>query len=523
MSDKNERNLNVTIKNQEDKGNEVIISVSTILKSLKRYLAMWLALCIIAGLLTFSFTAWRTFSKKNPARALISFSYSGIEKGLDPAGRKFEIESVKNPNVIERALTDMNIELDKIEDVRRNISFDYKIPDDAYDKLTAYNSVMEKASSGSLSAAQAMLDTKYYPTQFTVYFDFGDAGFDRKTGVELLNKLLECYGDYFYEQYGYNEPLGVAVNASEYENYDYAQQIEVFRDSLRKVRSYLNSLSRDDNTTFRSSITGYTFKDLSEYAKAISSIDLDRISSYISVNNVTKNKDTALAYYDYRIENLNREKDEYAERLESVEKSITQYEKDSILIFGNGTDSTNTQYATASDQYDSLFRTKTSLEANLAETKQDIKYYESRRDALKNNKNSSKANVEQVESDIAQLNEKVTELVELTEQTANDYYENVQFAHAFNIFIPATKSVSAGIKEAVVNCIKPLLVIEALIFMIYFAVAFIAALKRDNFKELSEGGDDDDDDDEADIDDDEDAAEEKSEKPAKNNSGKKKK
>ena len=526
MSSKNERNLNVTIKNQEEKGNEVIISVSSIFKSLKRYLALWLALCIMAGLLTVALSAWKTFSKKNPAKALISFSYSGIEKGLDPAGRKFEIESVKNPNVIERALTEMNLELDKIEDVRRNISFDYKIPDDAYDKLTAYNSVMEKASSGSLSAAQAMLDTKYYPTQFTVYFDFGDAGFDRKTGVELLNKLLECYGDYFYEKYGYNEPLGAAVNAAEYENYDYAQQVEVFRDSLRKVRSYLNSLTRDDNTTFRSSITGYTFKDLSEYAKTISSIDLDRISSYISVNNVTKNKDTALAYYDYRIENLNREKDEYAERLEAVEKSITQYEKDSILIFGNGTDSTNTQYATASDQYDSLFRTKTSLEANLAETKQDIKFYESRRDALKNNKNSSKANVEQVESDIAQLSEKVTRLVELTEQTANDYYENVQFAHAFNILIPATKSVGAGIKEAVMSSIKPLFIIEVLIFMLYFAIAFIAALKRDNFKELPEGNDDDDDDDddEADLEEVIDAIEEKAEKTAKNNgSGKKKK
>ncbi|MBQ6170300.1 MAG: lipopolysaccharide biosynthesis protein [Ruminococcus sp.] len=532
MAKKEERNLNVTIKNQEDSKGEMLISVSSVIRQLKKYLAVWIAAAIIAGILGVVVSAVKTFSVKTPARALVSFTYPNIEKGLDPAGRKFEIESMKNPVIIERTLTELGIELDKLEDVRKNISFDYKIPDDAYDKLTAYNSVMDKATSGSLSAAQAMLDTKYYPTQFTVYFDFGEAGFDRKTGVEVLNTLLENYRDYFYEQYGYNEPLGAAVNVADYENYDYAQQVDLFRDSLRQVRSYLNSLSRDDNTTFRSSITGYSFKDLSEYAKTVSSIDLDRISSYISVNNVTKNKDAALAYYDYRIENLNRDKDEYAERLAALETSIAQYEKDSILIFGNGTDSTNTQYATASDQYDSLFRQKTSVEANLAQTKQDIKFYESRRDALKNNKNSSKDNVAQVEADIKALSEKVANIVDLTEKTADDYYENVQFANAYNILIPATKSVGAGIGEAVKSAVKPLFIIEALIFMIYFAIAFLKALKSDNKKILAEeaaGSDDDDDADEADLEDVIDAIEEeaeeikeKAEKVVKNNNKKKK-
>ncbi|WP_028519776.1 hypothetical protein [Ruminococcus flavefaciens] len=531
MAKKDERNLNVTIKNQDSSDNDVVISVSSILRKLKKYLALWLAVAIIAGILGVVLSAVKTFSAKNPARALVSFTYPNIEKGLDPAGRKFEIETMKNPVIIEKTLTEMNIELDKIESVRANITFDYKIPDDAYDKLTAYYSVMDKATSGSLSAAQAMLDTKYYPTQFTVYFDFGAAGFDRKTGVEVLNNLLENYRDYFYEQYGYNESLGAAVNSVEYQDYDYAQQVDLFRDSLRQIRSYLSSLSKDDNTTFRSSVTGYSFKDLSEYAKTISSIDLDRISSYISVNNVTKDKDAALSYYDYRIENLNRDKDEYAERLAALEASITQYEKDSILIFGNGTDSTNTEYATASDQYDSLFRQKTSVESSLAQTKQDIKFYESRRDALKNNKNSSQANIEKVETDIAALGEKVTRLVELTEQTADDYYENVQFANAYNILIPASRSVSAGLSEAVKNAVKPLFIIEALIFMIYFAFAFINALKDNSGKKAVKAAADDDDDDseEADLEDVIDAIEEKAdeikekaEKAVKNSNKKKK-
>ena len=517
MAKNNERNLNVTIKNQEDNKDEVVISISAIMKNLRKYLTVWLVIAIIAGLLTFSFSAFKTFSAKTPTKALVSFTYSGIEQGLDPKGRKFEIESMKNPKVIEKALTEMGLDLEKIEDIRTSLSFDYKIPQEAYDQLTAYNSVMDKATSGSLSAAQAMLDTKYYPTQFTVHFDFGKAGFDRQTGVDFLNTLLRCYGDYFYEEYGYNEPLGTAVNAVDYESYDYAQQVDLFRNSLRTVRNYLDNLAKDDNT-------GYTFNDLSDYAKTITSIDLDRISSYISVNNVTKDKDSALAYYNYRIENLNRDKDEYSERLKALDASIEKYQKDSILIFGNGTDSTNTEYAKSSDQYDSMFKQKTSVEASLAQTKQDINFYTSRRDALQNNKSSSKANVEKVEADIAELSNKVKNLVDLTEKTASDYYENVQFANAYNILVPATRSVGAGISQAVNGASKSIIIIEMLILVIYLAIAFIAALKSENSKKPAKASaDDDDDDEDVDLEELVDIIEEEAEKTEKQTNVKKNK
>ena len=523
MATKNERNLNVTIKNQEEEGNKVVISLSSIAKMLKRYFALWLAVAVLAGVFEVAFHSYKTFSGKEPAKALVSFTYPNIEKGLDPAGRKFEIESLKNPVVIERALKNLNIDSERVEDVRANIDFNYKLPEDAYDRLTVYYSVMDKATSGNLGAAQAMLETKYYPTQFSVYFDFGSGGFDRNTGVDILNEILKVYGDYFYEQYGYNEPLGAAVKAADYEGYDYPQQIDLFRDSLRQVRSYLNSLTKDDNTLFRSSVTGYSFKDLSEYAKTVSSIDLDKISSYISVNNVTKDKDATLAYYDYRIENLNFDKDEYTERLAALEASIAQYEKDSILIFGNGTDTTNTEYATASDQYDSLFRQKTSVETSLAQTKQDIKFYESRRNALKNNKNSSKANIDQVEADIAALSEKVSRIVELTELTTNDYYENVQFANAYNSLIPATKTVGSGIMDAIHSSVRPIFVLEAFIFLLYLAVAFITALRSDNGRkpaaETADDDDDKDDEEEADLEDVVEAIEEEAEKASEKNSG----
>ena len=63
-----ERNLNVTIKNQEEDKNEVIISIAAIIKNLKKYLAIWLVIAIIAGLLTFCWSAYKTFSAQTPAK-----------------------------------------------------------------------------------------------------------------------------------------------------------------------------------------------------------------------------------------------------------------------------------------------------------------------------------------------------------------------------------------------------------------------------------------------------------------------
>jgi len=513
MAKNNGRDLNITIKNQEE-NDSLIISFSSIFRQLKRFLVLWIVLAVIIGLVVFSLSALKTFSSSSPARAMVSFTYDGIEQGLDPnkAGT-FDIETMKSPKVIEMALTEMGINIEVLEDVRSNISFGYIMPQDAYEKLKAYNSVMEKATSGSLSAAQAMLDVKYFPTKYEIFFNYSMAGFDKTTGTQLLNTIVDCYGDYFYQLYGFNKPLGASVSAVDSESYDYPQQIELYRDSLRKVRGYLDELSKEDNTSFRSGVTGFSFNDISEYAKTVTSIDLDRISSYISVNNVTKDKDSALAYYDYRIENLTLDKDEYSERLAALDASIAKYVKDSATFIGAGAESINGSASIHSDQYDAMFKQKTTLEANLAQTVQDIKFYESRREALKSNKTSSKANIERAEADLAALNSKVSEIVDLTEKTANDYFENVRFANAYSVLAPATKTAAAGISQALSNSMKYIIIFELLAFAVYLAIAVFSAISHDNRKKAAvKANDGDDDEDEDDLEEVIDAIEEAAEK-----------
>ena len=87
MRNREERCLNVMIKNDDDK-NDVVISFSTILKNLKRFLAVWVVLAILFFIIAFTFTAISAKSKYQSLTALVSFTYDGIEKGNDPKDRK---------------------------------------------------------------------------------------------------------------------------------------------------------------------------------------------------------------------------------------------------------------------------------------------------------------------------------------------------------------------------------------------------------------------------------------------------
>lgn len=480
MASKNGRDLNITIKNVDDEKGEAIVTFSTLIKKLRKYLLIWVIVAAVAAAAILGMNAFDTTSKKRPVKALVSFTYDGIEKGLDPAGNVFDINMIKNPTVIEDALTELDLPLEDVDNVIRNISFKQIIPSDAIDKITVYKSVYENANSGNLSAAQAMLDVTYHPTEYTVILNYTGAGYNADTGMEVLNAVLDNFRSYFYKKYGYNTALGTAVPAVDYDSYDYGQQIDVFKSTIQTLEKYLKALYTEDTTLFRSTETGYTFNDLYQAALTIEALDLDRISSYITSNNLTKDKESSIAYCDYRIAALNREKDQLTESLASIEESIAGYEKDTILIFGNGTDGNDTSYSQASVEYDNLIQLKVDTATELATTKQNIKYYEERKSALQNSKTGTPSQVEQVEQQLSDLNDKITDLVSKTELTANEYYENVAFNNAYNILVPAVGGSSTTVNNIVEESTKPLVLFEGFLLIVYLVIATIEAMIADS-------------------------------------------
>lgn len=481
MAKKDERNVNIVIKNPEAEEKELIVSFSTLLKKLRKYLLIWIVAAVVLVGAAFGYSGITTHVNKASLHALVGFSYDGVEKGLDPAGKAFDPYSIKNPAVIEAALSSLGMGMDELENIRQGITIEGVTPKNAIDRLTVYNNVLDK--NGNISAAEKILETTYFPTQYHVYFNYTNTSLTDDEALAVINAVLNQYTSYFYEIYGYNESLGNAVNIIDYNDYDYTEVVDLFDSSLSILKTYVRQLSNEDQTRFRSSVTGYTFSDLYRAIDTVETINLDKISSYISVNNLTKDKDSALAYYEYRIKALTRQKSQYEEEIKAFDASIESYEKDQIIVFGAGTDETNTQSTLASEQYDKMIDEKNQIVKNLAQTKQSINYYKERQESLKSSSGTASANkIETVEADIATLNEKVGNLINLVADTAEDYYMNVTFKNAYNVLVPATNTSSDRVSRIIDNAKLPLVMLEVLGFVVYFAAAFIEAIAADSKK-----------------------------------------
>ncbi|HAP78842.1 MAG TPA: lipopolysaccharide biosynthesis protein, partial [Ruminococcus sp.] len=194
-------------------------------------------------------------------------------------------------------------------------------------------------------------------------------------------------------------------------------------------------------------------------------------------------KDSLIDYYQYRIDALNREKAIASENLKTISDSINTYQKDTIMVFGNGTDSTDTQETKFSEQYDNLIKQKISAQNTVSTATQRVNYYNQRIKALKEKPVGSDAKVEKVEGYFDDLNEKVTELIDNINTTADEYYTTVAFANAYNVLVPAsTSSVVHSVKNIIEDSSTVIFVIQALIVVVYICLSFFTALAEENRK-----------------------------------------
>jgi hypothetical protein len=200
----------------------------------------------------------------------------------------------------------------------------------------------------------------------------------------------------------------------------------------------------------------------------------------------------------------------------TVTESINTYEKDSIIIFGNGTDDTKTQSTVASDEYNKLINQKIEAQKEVSNAQQQITFYTNRITALQTANTATTAKIEKVEADLEKLSTKVDTIIEDVNKTADDYYENVAFTNGYNILVSASaSSVHTSLSGIMNSAMMPIIIAEVLILVLYIGVATVMAIIAENKKKnyALAGGKESDDDDDDDDDDDED--EEKNEEVKK--------
>lgn len=472
----NDKNINITLINPDDDKDTIVISMSEMWNLAKKFFALWIVLAIVAAM--FFAGIAKVFQKSfyvGDMTALIGLSYDGAEDGLDPDGNELDITKIKSPSVIEDALSNLDMGIENSDRIRQNIEITGVIPEEAMDELSMYYDVFSAGSGSSLQAAQSLLDTSYYPTKYLVKLNYFSAGYSFEQGKEILNEILNSYRTYFFETYNYNVALGSSVSVVDYSTYDYAEAVNIFSDSLSSVTEYLNNIKQSDSTNFRSTKTGLSFDDLLAEAELIKSNDLDQASSYITVNNVTKNdNESMVSYYSYLVENLERKKSISQSTLNSLNDSIESYEKDPlVLLVKDQSSDESTSDDDVNKAYDELINKKVETQKDISNYNKSIRYYNTVIKAFSKAGKSTDENISEAEDYLSVLNERLTKLIENTNETSEEYYSSVAFADAYKILVPASGSQS----EVISGSMKmPLIITEGLLFVIYIGIAFIGSV-----------------------------------------------
>ncbi len=468
-----DKNINVTLlTNQEDdESRSIKISFSSIFYYLKKFFLWWIIVSIILGFAGFGVLLLKQKSAYvGDIDALIAFNYNGIEKGLAPDGSEFDITKIKSPSIIEKSLASMQIDSQSLDKIRQSIEIKSVMSQDSVDKMTLYYKAYEKNQ--SLEAVESFLESENYSNQYIISFDYFNCDLSFGEGIEILNSILSTYSSYFFETYNYNDIFGSAVSIVDYTKYDYAEATNIFSNTLTDIENYIYAIKDNDDNNFRSSNTGYTFDDLSRTARTLREIDLDRVASYITINSVTNNNvDDMIAHYEYLVENIKRNKSVEIATLNALNESIAKYEKDPILLLSGSENNSND--SDVNKAYDDMIMRKIELQKKISGYNINIKYYNNIINSFKNSKVVKDNDIKEVENLLSILNNNVCALVENVNKTAEEYYSKVSFANSFKILVPASGSEH---EVTISSSFMPLILVEVLLFLIYFMSTVIAGI-----------------------------------------------
>lgn len=472
-----DKNIQLTVLNPQMEDDEIIIDLREIVDTLKRFFVLWLAAALCVGCIAGGIgILLRPFYHVSDARALIEYSAD------EETAQLVNISNLMSPNIIEQAMKSLDLNTEELDNVRTNLSLTGVMSDDAYDKVALYYELLS-LNSANLNTVDTIMNANEKPTRFIVTFDYMSAGYDRETGIQLLDEILKNYRKFFDRSYNANVAIGNAISVVDYSSYDYAEAVEVFRGVLDNAAEYLETVSGvevDENgeetpgLQFRSTVTGYKISDLQNRVQLLRDVELNRIASFVDINSVTVNDPTTeVSRYEWLIEQETREKSVLTATLNSLTGSIGSYEKDPVVYSEKEKTEEEEEIV---DAYDSMILKKIELQDQISNLNTSIRYNESVIEKLKKTKKVQKANLETADEYMASFNEKLTTLMDDVNNTMNEYFEKAVKPNTLTILVPATAR-SAHITDV---WVKPALIAEAVVLLAYLACAVIYAINKMN-------------------------------------------
>lgn len=457
--------INLVIKQdlQEEEG----ISLKEIfdaLKCQKRVITVFVLLAFIISVI--ASTAYLFLYKPHTGtlKALISFNYDGVEKGLDPHGKILEIDKIKSPVVLDRVMDSLNLYERKLttEDLRKNIDIQGIVPDDIVEKILTINKMAEK----DVTKLEKLEELDYHPTQYLVIFNIDrNLGLSSSEAKTVLNEILHEYRKYFFETYGDKDVLSSAIGELNYEEYDYPEIARVMRGQLNIIRSYLSDKQKK-SPDFRAKSTQKSFGDIISYINILEDVDVSRMSSLISSYNLTKDKNRLISLYQYRIEQYEVELAKKKDEALMAQEAIDKYQKDKNLVVVPGIAGETggmLELEGGDEYYDQLVERALTAGATASDLQHEIEYFNKVIEKLNNDQTSDELKqkyMKEADKLVAEVSDKLREWIDITNQTVDEYFETEVFSNAVKI------PIQAEYKSALPEKIKQVLTVAVVAMLV---------------------------------------------------------
>lgn len=344
------------------------------------------------------------------AKIVLAMHFSGIEKGLNPDGTKFDPSLIKSPAVVQKALDSLGIDAGTVpvSEVRNRISVEPIVPKDV--------------ATQAENAVKAGKDFIYFPNQYIVTYDLSNPfKLDKSAQIKLLDAVISSYESFFNDTYSDKTILGNLISQINYDEYDYPEISTAIDNQIKMIVNYLQNKSREAGD-FRSKTTGLAFSDIVASLNVLQRIDVQKMDSLIGAYNLTKDRPKLITKYEHaiKINELARAKKEDEARIANEMMTDFQQERNMVLIPGltGGMDNTlETQQNNS--YYDELARRSTDAGVEATNNIHDNEYLRSQIERLQNDTVAQELK-DQAVKDVMSIADSVKVRLDTWVKSAND-------------------------------------------------------------------------------------------------------
>lgn len=478
-------------RERDQEREESEISLREILQSVwkgKKIIAITTAVALVTGLVGASLT--------NPnrhynaaAESIIAFNYEGIEKGLDPHGQKFDIGKLKSPGILDKIVQKTKkVEPDiTVDDIRNNIEITPIVPGEVTQRIKAQIESVEKGKENVKSLEEYV----YFPNQFVIRYNMPDSlDLPGSKSREILDGVIDEYIQYFNDTYTDRSTLANALGNFNYNEYDYPEVANVMRGQINVMKSYIDARNREAGD-YRSQATGLTFSDLRGQLDVVDSIDVNRLNSLVTAYKLTKDKDRLVKSLQERIKNYQltvaKKRDESAKASDIVSK----FQKDkNVIVAGNGTAESMVETEKTNPLYDSLVQRSLDTSVDATDALHEIGYLNQQIALYQAEDGTPVEQKKKAEQDAAvlikRLDEKMKNMIELTNKTVAEYYENKYDKNAVTRVTPAASVNLSNDKLGLILAVSVVLGLMVGIFIALFREYWRKGRKLEEEQEAAE-------------------------------------